>query len=78
VLLSNISDIIKDISYLSLFRVKYITINKKLIFNLNPLVLKRKGDAIYKRVKVFKLNYKRVIKSFIERGASLGGRLGLA
>jgi N6-adenosine-specific RNA methylase IME4 len=57
VFLSNISYIIKDISYLSLYKVKYKSINNKLILNLNLLVLKYKGDVIYKRVKVFKLNY---------------------
>jgi hypothetical protein len=57
VLLSNINYIIKDISYLSLYRVKYKFINNKLVFNLNLLILKYKGDAIYKRIKVFKLNY---------------------
>jgi hypothetical protein len=57
VLLSNISYIVKDISYLSLYRVKYKSVNNKLVFNLNLLILKGKGDAIYKRVKVFKLNY---------------------
>jgi hypothetical protein len=58
VLLSNISYIVKDISYFSLYKVKYKTINKELIFNLNLLILKYKGDIIYKRIKVFKLNYK--------------------
>jgi hypothetical protein len=58
VLLSNISYIVKNISYFSLYRVKYKTINKKLILNLNLLILKYRGDTIYKRIKVFKLNYK--------------------
>jgi hypothetical protein len=58
VLLNNINYIIKDISYFSLYKVKYKTINKELILNLNLLVLKYRGDAIYKRIKVFKLNYK--------------------
>jgi hypothetical protein len=58
VFLSNISYIVKDISYLSLYKLKYKTINKKLIFNLNLLVFKYKGDIIYKRIKVLKLNYK--------------------
>jgi hypothetical protein len=57
VLLSNISYIVKDISYLDLYKVKYKSINNKLILNLNLLVLKYKGDAIYKRIRVFKLNY---------------------
>jgi hypothetical protein len=57
VLLSNINYIIKDISYFSLYKVKYKFINNKLIFNLNLLVFKYKGDIIYKRIKVFKLNY---------------------
>jgi hypothetical protein len=57
VLLSNISRIVKDISYLSLYRVKYKSINNKLILNLNLLVFKYRGDTIYKRIEVFKLNY---------------------
>jgi hypothetical protein len=57
VLLSNINYIIKDISHFSLYRVKYKSINNKLIFNLNLLAFKYRGDAIYKRIKVFKLNY---------------------
>jgi hypothetical protein len=58
VLLSNIDYIVKNISYLSLYKIKYKFINNKLILNLNLLVFKYKGDAIYKRIKVFKLNYK--------------------
>jgi hypothetical protein len=57
-LLSNISYIVKDISYFSLYKVKYKSINNKLILNLNLLILKYKGDIIYKRIKVLKLNYK--------------------
>jgi hypothetical protein len=57
VFLSNVSYIVKDISHLSLYRVKYKSVNNKLILNLNLLVFKYKGDAIYKRIKVFKLNY---------------------
>jgi hypothetical protein len=57
VLLNNISYIIKDISYFSLYKVKYKSVNNKLIFNLNLLVFKYKRDVIYKRIKVFKLNY---------------------
>jgi hypothetical protein len=57
VLLSNISYVIKDISYLSLYKVKYKSVNNKLVFNLDLLVLKYKGDTIYKRIRVFKLNY---------------------
>ena len=56
-LLNNINYIIKDISYFSLYKIKYKFINNKLIFNLNLLVFKYKGNAIYKRIKVFKLNY---------------------
>jgi hypothetical protein len=55
--LSNISYVIKDISHLGLYRVKYKFINNKLVLNLDLLVLKYKGDAIYKRIRVFKLNY---------------------
>jgi hypothetical protein len=57
VLLSNINYIVKDISHFNLYKVKYKSINNKLIFNLNLPVFKYKGDAIYKRIKVFKLNY---------------------
>jgi hypothetical protein len=57
VLLNNISYIVKDISYLSLYKVKYKSVNNKLVFNLNFLVFKYKGDIIYKRIRVFKLNY---------------------
>jgi hypothetical protein len=57
VLLSNINYIVKDINYFNLYKVKYKSVNNKLILNLNLLVLKYKGDAIYKRIKVFKLNY---------------------
>jgi hypothetical protein len=57
VLLNNISYIVKDISYFSLYKVKYKSINNKLILNLNLLVFKYKGNTIYKRIKVFKLNY---------------------
>jgi hypothetical protein len=57
VLLSNISYIIKNINYFSLYRVKYKSVNNKLIFNLNFLVFKYKEDIIYKKIRVFKLNY---------------------
>jgi hypothetical protein len=57
VLLSNISCIVKDISHLSLYKVKYKSVNNKLVLNLDLLVLKGGGDAIYKRIGVFKLNY---------------------
>jgi hypothetical protein len=57
VFLSNINYIIKDISYFSLYKVKYKFINNKFILNLNLLILKYKGDTVYKRIKVFKLNY---------------------
>ena len=56
-LLSNISYIVKDISYFGLYRVKYKSVNNKLVLNLDLLILKGRGDAIYKRVRVFKLNY---------------------
>jgi hypothetical protein len=56
-LLNNINYIIKDISYFGLYKVKYKSINNKLILNLNLLVFKYREDAIYKRIKVFKLNY---------------------
>jgi hypothetical protein len=57
VLLSNISYIVKDISHFSLYKVKYKSINNKLILNLNLLVFKYKGNTIYKKIGVFKLNY---------------------
>ena len=56
-LLNNIGYIIENISYFKIYRVKYKSINNKLILNLDLLVLKYRGDAIYKRIKVFKLNY---------------------
>jgi hypothetical protein len=56
-LLSNISYIVKDISHFSLYKVKYKFINNKLVLNLNLLVFKYRRDAIYKRIRVFKLNY---------------------
>jgi hypothetical protein len=57
VLLSNIGYIVKDINYFSLYKVEYKFINNKLVFNLDLLVLKYKGDIIYKRIGVFELNY---------------------
>jgi hypothetical protein len=57
VLLNNINYIVKDISHFSLYKVKYKSINNKLIINLNFLILKYRGDTIYKRIKVFKLDY---------------------
>ena len=56
-LLNNINYIIKDISHFNLYKVKYKFINNKLVFNLNLLVFKYKRNTIYKRIKVFKLNY---------------------
>jgi hypothetical protein len=56
-LLNNINYIIKNINYFNLYKVKYKSINNKLIFNLNLLVLKYKENTIYKKIKVFKLNY---------------------
>ena len=47
-LLSNVRRVIKDIGYLGLLRVKYTTINKEFILNLDILVLKGGGGAIYK------------------------------
>jgi hypothetical protein len=61
-LLSNINYIIKDISYSRIYRVEYKSINNKLILDLNLLVLEYKGDVIYKRIRVLKLNYSRLIK----------------
>jgi hypothetical protein len=61
-LLSNINYIIKDINYSRVYKVKYKFINNKLVFNLDFLVFKYRGDAIYKRIRVFKLNYSQLIK----------------
>jgi hypothetical protein len=61
VFLSNVYYIIKNINYFNLSRIKYKAINNKLVFNLNLLILKYKGDVIYKRIKVFKLNYNRFV-----------------
>jgi hypothetical protein len=44
---------IKYIGYLYLFQVEYIVVNKEFIFDLDALVLKGGGGAIYKRVEVF-------------------------
>ena len=55
--LNNIIYTIKDIRYLRLFRVEYLLINNKLVFNLNPLILIYKRDVIYKRIKVRELDY---------------------
>jgi hypothetical protein len=62
VLLSDISYIIKDISHFKVYKVKYKSVNNKLILDLNLLVLEYRGDAIYKKIRVFKLNYSRLIK----------------
>ena len=70
-LLSNINYIVKDVSHSKVYKVKYKSINNKLILDLNLLVLKYSGDAIYKRIKVFKLNYSRLIKCI--KGALLRG-----
>jgi hypothetical protein len=71
VLLSNISYIVKDISYFKIYKVEYKFINNKLVLNLDLLVLKYRGDAIYKRIRVLKLNRGRLIKCI--RGVSLRG-----
>ena len=55
--LNNITYIIKDIYYFNLFKVEYLFINNELIFNLNLLILIYKRDVIYKRIKVYELNY---------------------
>jgi hypothetical protein len=70
-LLSNINYIIKDISYLRLYKVKYKSINNKLVFNLDLLVLKSRRDTINKWIRVFKLNNSRLIRR--TKGASLRG-----
>jgi hypothetical protein len=57
VFLNNINYIIKNINYFNLYKIKYIIINKELILNLNLLILKNKRNIVYKKVKVFKLNY---------------------
>jgi hypothetical protein len=58
VFLGDIGDIIKDICHLSQYKVKYKPINKECILDLNILVFKSKRGVVYKRIKVFKLNYK--------------------
>jgi hypothetical protein len=72
VFLYNISYIIKDISHFNLNKIKYKAINNKLVFNLNLLVFKYRGGAIYKRIRVLKLNCSRFIRPFKGRGALLG------
>jgi hypothetical protein len=64
--------VVKDINHLGLSRIKYKTVNNKLVFNLNLLVLKYKGDAIRERIRVLKLNYSRFIRPPKGRGALLG------
>jgi hypothetical protein len=71
VFLCNIGYIIKDISYFSLGKIKYKAINNKLVFNLDLLVLKYRGGAIYKRIRVLKLDYSRFVRPFKRRGALL-------
>jgi hypothetical protein len=71
VFLYNIGYIVKDISHLGLGRIKYKAINNKLVFNLNLLVLKYRGGAIYKRIGVVKINYSRFIRPPRGRGALL-------
>jgi hypothetical protein len=64
VFLNNTAYIIKDIRHFYLFRVKYLFINNKLIFNLDLLVLIYKRDVIYKGIKIYKLNYLRFNRLF--------------
>jgi hypothetical protein len=52
-------------------------VNKEFVFNLDALVLKEGGGAIRKRVRVFQLNYNRVISPFRGWGASLESYIGL-
>jgi hypothetical protein len=72
VFLCNIGYIVKDISHLGLDRIKYKAVNNKLIFNLDLLVLKYRGGAICKRIRVLKLNYSRFVGPPRGRGALLG------
>lgn len=76
-LLGDIGRTVEDISHLSLLRVEHATIDKELVLNLDPLVLKRGGGAIRKRLWVFELDRKRVGVSLQGRGASLGSCTGL-
>jgi hypothetical protein len=71
VLLSNISRVVKNISHSRIYRVKYKSINNKLVLNLDLLVLEYRGDTVYKRIRVLKLDHSRLIK--YTRGASLRG-----
>jgi hypothetical protein len=57
VFLYNIGYVVKDISHLGLGRIKYKAVNNKLVFDLDLLVLKCGGGAIYKRIGVLKLDY---------------------
>jgi hypothetical protein len=61
--------VVKDISHLGLGRIKYKAINNKLVFDLDLLVLKYRGGAIYKRIGVLKLNYSRFVRPLRGRGA---------
>jgi hypothetical protein len=54
-----------------------MVVNKEFVFDLDALVLKGGGGAIYKRVRVFQLNYNRVIGPFGGWGALLGSYIGL-
>jgi hypothetical protein len=72
VFLYNISHIVKDISHLGLDRIKYKAINNKLVFDLDLLVLKYRGGAIYKQIGVLKLDYSRFVGPPRGRSALLG------
>jgi hypothetical protein len=72
VFLYNIGHVVKDISHLSLGRIKYKAVNNKLVFDLDLLVLKYRGGAIRKRIRVLKLDYGRFVGPPRGRGALLG------
>jgi hypothetical protein len=55
VFLSNINYIIKDISYFSLYKIKYKFINNKLILNLNLLIFKYKEMLFIKGLRFLSL-----------------------
>jgi hypothetical protein len=63
VFLGNIGCPVKDIGHLSLLRVKYMTINKELVLNLDTLVLKGGRGAIRKGIGILEFNYTRLARS---------------
>jgi hypothetical protein len=54
-----------------------MAINRELVLYLDLLVFKEGGDAIYKRARVYELDYIWLRRSFIGRDTLLGGCLSL-